>query len=453
MAVDLVVRNGVVVTPETTVEGGVAIEDGIIVAVGSALPDGEKELDAQGNYIFPGLLDPHVHFRDPGLTYKEDFTTGSTAAVYGGVTSVLDMPNVKPITSTPEQILHREKLLEDKSYVDIMLVGVVVQENPDQIIPMAKAGAIGFKVFLGSTIGNIPPPDDGVLLDALGYVAETGLRIGFHAENDQILQHRIRQLKAAGRTDPLAHLESRPAVAEAESIQRMALFAKYTGAKIHIYHLSSKDGMELIAEYKDKGIDITTETGPHYMFLSDKDYAEMGPVIRMNPPVRSKEHGEALWQGILDGRVDFIADDHSPHTEEEKMRDNIWEAISGFLGVETLMQVTYSESVVKRDMSVNHFVKVCSENGARVWHCYPQKGALLPGSDGDITVFDPNRTWQIDRHQLHSKNRVTPWHLWEGQGLPVGTIVRGQVMMWDREFVAERPGGKLVRPSVNGVGT
>ena len=449
MAIDLVVRNGVVVTPTNSFEGGVAIDDGIIVAVGqdSDLPDAENILDAGGSYIFPGLLDPHVHFRDPGLTYKEDFTTGSTAAVFGGITSVLDMPNVKPITADPEQILLREQLIHEKAYCDIMLVGVVVQNNPDQIIPMAKAGAIGFKIFLGSTIGNIPAPDDGVLVDALGHVAETGLRIGFHAENDQILQHRTRQLIAAGRTDARAFVESRPAICEAESIQRMALFAKYTGTKIHIYHLSSKDGLDMIEEHRKKGIDITTETGPHYMYLSVEDMDEFGVVMRMNPPVRSKEHGAALWEGVLDGRVNFIADDHSPHTEEEKMK-GIWEAISGFVGVETLMQVMWSEGVVKRGMSVNHFVRVCSENGARAWDCYPQKGSLEVGTDGDLTIFDPNRKWQIDRQELHSKGKVTPWHLWEGEGMPVGTIVRGNVAMWDRQFKADQPFGRLIRPNI-----
>ena len=448
MAVDLVVRNGIVVTPTNTFEGGVAIDDGIIVAVGkdNVLPDAENILNAGGSYIFPGLMDPHVHYRDPGLTYKEDFTTGSTAAVYGGITSVLDMPNVKPITADPEQILYREKLIQEKAYCDIMLVGVVVQDNPHQIIPMAKAGAIGFKIFLGSTIGNIPAPDDGVLVDALGYVAETGLRIGFHAENDQILKHRTRQLMEAGRIDARAFVESRPAICEAESIQRMGLFAKYTGTKIHIYHLSSADGLDMIEEHRKKGVDITTETGPHYMFLSEEDMDEYGTVLRMNPPVRSKEHGLALWEGVMDGRVNFIADDHSPHAEEEKMK-GIWEAISGFVGVETLMQVMWSEGVVKRGMPVNHFVKMCSENGARAWDCYPQKGSLQVGSDGDLTIFDPNRKWQIDRQKLHSKGKVTPWHLWEGEGMPVGTIVRGNVMMWDRQFTADRPIGRLIRPN------
>lgn len=449
MAVDLVVRNGVVVTPTNTFEGGVAVDDGIIVAVGQdgVLPDAERVLDAAGNYIFPGLIDPHVHWRDPGLTYKEDFTSGSTAAVYGGITSVLDMPNVKPITDRPEQIFLREKLLEEKSYTDIMLVGVVVQENVHQIIPMAKAGAIGFKIFLGTTIGAIPAPDDGRIVDALANVAETGLRIGFHAENNQIVEHRTQQLIEAGRTDARAFVESRPAICEAEAIQRMALFAKYTGAKIHIYHLSSKDGRDMIVEHRDQGVDITTETGPHYLFLSAEDMDEMGPVLRVNPPVRSKEHGSALWEGILDGRIDFIADDHAPHAEEEKMNPDIWQAISGFVGVETLMQVMFSEAVLQRGMSVNHFVRICSENGARAWNCYPQKGSLQVGSDGDLTIFDPGRKWLIDRHQLHSKGKVTPWHGWQGTGLPVGTIVRGQVQMWDRQFTAKRPGGQLIRPN------
>ena len=380
------------------------------------------------------------------LTYKEDFTTGTTSAVYGGITSVLDMPNVRPITGNPEQILYREKLIQEKAYCDVMLVGVVVQDNIDQIVPMAKAGAIGFKIFLGSTSGGLSQPDDGALVDALGYVAETGLRIGFHAENDEILQHRTRQLMAAGRTDGRAFVESRPAVCEAESIQRMALFAKYTGTKIHIFHLSSKDGLEMIEEHRKKGVNITTETGPHYLFLTKEDMDEYGTVLRVNPPVRTKEHGLALWDGVMDGRINFIADDHAPHTEEEKMK-GIWEAMSGFVGVETLMQVVWSEGVVKRGMPVNHFVRMCSENGARTWNCYPQKGSLQVGSDGDLTIFDPKRKWQVDRQKLHSKSKVTPWHLWEGEGMPVGTIVGGKVMMWDRKFVAERPVGKLIRPN------
>ena len=449
MTVDLVVRNGMVVTPTETFDGGVAIDDGVIVAVGtdSSLPDGKQVYDVAGKLITPGLIDPHVHFREPGMEYKEDFTSGSTAAVMGGVTTVLDMPNTIPTTSTAEVVQLRENLIKQKSYTDIVLVGVIVQDNIDEIKPMAAAGVVGFKVFLGATIGNIPAPDDGVLVDAMGLVAETGLRIGFHAENDLILKHRISQLQESGRTDPLAHVESRPAICEAESIQRMALYSKYTGAKIHIYHLSSKDGMEMIADYKERGWDITTETGPHYMFLSEDNMKELGPILRMNPPVRSKEHGEALWAGILDGRVDFIATDHSPHTEEEKMNDDIWKAISGFLGVETVMATMLSVGVHERGMSLNHFVKICSENAARTWDIFPRKGSLQVGTDGDLTVIDLDKEITVDRHKLHSKNHVTPWHGWTLKGVPVATILRGQIVMRDGELIVQKPGGMMVHPN------
>lgn len=449
MAVDLVVRNGVVVTSTQTFEGGVAIDGGKVAAVGrnADLPEGRQVIDVGGKHILPGLIDMHVHFREPGLTYKEDFATGSTAAVMGGVTTVLDMPNTKPITSTPEVVAMREQLIAEKAFCDIVLVGVVVQENVDQIKPMAAAGVVGFKVFLGSTIGNIPAPDDGMLVDALKEVAATGRRIGFHAENDQILKHLTAKLQAAGRTDPMAFLESRPAICEAESIQRMGLFARYTGARIHIYHLSSKDGAMMVREWRDKGIDITTETGPHYMFLNAEKYMDKLNVrMRMNPPVRTSEHGDYLYQSILDGTVNMIATDHSPHTREEKLNPDIWKATSGFTGVETVMPLMLSEAVNKRGMSLNHFVKICSENPAKTWDVWPRKGSLNVGSDGDLTIVDLNKEWTVDETKLHSKNNVTPWHGWSGKGMPVMTIVRGQTMMKNGEFVAQKAHGQMIRP-------
>jgi dihydroorotase (multifunctional complex type) len=247
----------------------------------------------------------------------------------------------------------------------------------------------------------------------------------------------------------MAFLESRPAICEAESIQRMALFARYTGARIHIYHLSSKDGAMMVREWKDKGVDITTETGPHYMFLHAEKYMnDLGVRMRMNPPVRTSEHGEYLYQSILNGTVDMIATDHSPHTAEEKLNPDIWKAISGFTGVETVMPLMLSEAVNKRQMSINHFVKICSENPAKVWNVWPRKGSLHVGTDGDLTVIDLNQAWTIDASKLHSKNNITPWDGWSGTGKPVMTIVRGQVVMRDGELVAAQPCGQMVRPLI-----
>ncbi|MFQ5342042.1 MAG: allantoinase AllB [Anaerolineae bacterium] len=449
MPVDLVVTDGIVVTSTAMFAGGVAVDDGVIVAVGQGggLPEGRQVLRAGGNYILPGLIDPHVHFRDPGLTYKEDYSTGSMAALMGGVTTVLDMPNVLPPMSTAERVRERRHLIESKSYVDVMLVGVIVQDNLDEIEPMARAGVVGFKVFLGSTVGGIPAPDDGALLDAMSAVAETGRRVGFHAENDAIIQRRTQQVRAQGCTDLLAHLESRPALAEAEAIHRIALFAAQTGAKVHIFHLSSRDGLQVVAGRRAGGLDVTAETGPRYLFLDARELAALGPVLKMNPPIRTREHGEALYRGLLEGVIDFIASDHAPHTEDEKMKDSIWEAMAGFVGVETMMQVMLSEAVNKRGMPLTQFVRVGSENAARAWGVYPRKGSLQVGADADITIVDLDARWRIDRGRLHSKTRVTPWHGFTGVGKPITTIVRGQVLEREGVFTRGKPQGKLVGPA------
>lgn len=457
MPVDLLIVNGTIVTSTEMYAGGVAIDDGLIVAVGEerGLPGGLQVLDAGGNYILPGLIDPHVHFREPGLTYKEDYASGSLAALAGGVTTVLDMPNVVPPTSDAERVRERQRLIETKSYVDVMLVGVLLQDNVNQIHPMADAGVVGYKVFLGNTVGGIPAPNDGVLLDAISRVAETGRRVGFHAENDAIVQHRMRQLRSRGRTDLLAHLESRPAIAEAEAVQRIGLFARHTGAKTHVYHLSSRDGLQAVLAARNLGVDMTTETGPRYMFLDAHELQSLGSVLKINPPVRTHPHGEALYEGLRRGDVDFVASDHAPHTGEEKGCDNtgeekgcdnIWDAMAGFAGVETIMPVMLSEAVVKRALPLTHFVRLCSENAARAWGVYPQKGSLEVGTDADITVVDLGATWAIEQGRLHSKSRVTPWDGYSGVGKPVTTIVRGRILMRDGVLTGGGPAGRLVQP-------
>lgn len=236
-SVDLIVKNGTVVTSDATFKADLAIRDGRFVAIaepGSLNLDANEVYDASGKYVLPGVIDGHVHFREPGLEYKEDFGSGSRAAVAGGVTMVLDMPNTKPATDNVEHVELKRKLAEEKAHCDFGILGLVVQENVDDLVPMAHAGVVGYKCFLGETIGNIPAPDDGMLLESFREIASVGLRVGFHAENNEIMQHLIRKIKASGRTDALAHVDSRPALAEVESIQRMGLFAKHVGTKVHI---------------------------------------------------------------------------------------------------------------------------------------------------------------------------------------------------------------------------
>jgi allantoinase len=454
MSADLVIKNGWVVTPEATFKGGVAIKDERFVAIGTddTLPQGKEEIDVKGRHILSGLIDGHVHFREPGLGYKEDFTTGSTAAVCGGITMVMDMPNVNPPTADAEKVKEKIKFAEGKFLSDYAFFGVVVQTNADQILPMKEAGVIGYKIFFGETIGNLPFPDDGMCLEVFDYIAKSKLPVGIHAENRQIMAYYTNKLKSEGKNDPVYWEASRPDICESESVHHAIFFAETFKTKLHVYHMSYKQAAWLVRDAKARGLRVTAETGPHYLLREPKDMAQVGPLLKMNPPVRTKDHAEVLWDGLLKGYVDSIATDHSPHTLEEKGCDiggkltkpAIWDCISGFCGVETGVPLMLTE-VNKGRMTLNHYVKVASENPAKVWQIYPKKGAIRLGSDGDVTVVDMDKEGTVDVNKLHSKNKPSPWHGWKVKGMPVYTIVRGHVQMREGEPVG-KPVGKLQRP-------
>jgi dihydroorotase len=296
---------------------------------------------------------------------------------------------------------------------------------------------------MGATVGGVPAPDDGGMIRTFQLVSETGLRIGVHAENNPIMDYFTEKLKAEGRTDPLAHVEARPNVAEAEAIQRAILFAAETGCKLHIYHMSSKDGVQLLKAAKERGVDVSAETCPHYLLLDSSYMKKVGSILKMNPPVRSAENGEALWKGLSDGTVEVIATDHSPHTLEEKTNDNIWEAIPGFTGVETSVPLMLTQ-VNEGRLSLNAYVKLASENPARLFNLYPRKGTIQIGTDADFTIVDMEREGALSSEKLHSKTKVTPFDGWKVKGVPIYTIVRGKVVMKEGEIVG-KPQGEHIK--------
>src|SRR5579864_8983284 len=324
MAVDLIIKNGTVVSTAASYRGHVLIKDGKVLEmrVRDDLPDAKRTIDATGLHVLPGLIDPHVHFRVPGLDYKEDFDTGSQGAAAGGITTIIDIPNVIPPTSNVEGFHAKVACAKGISYVDYGIYAVIIEGNSKEILPLAEAGVVGYKIFLGETVGNIPAPQDGEIIDAWRIMAQTGLRCGVHAEDNGIILYLRKKLQAQGRRDPLAHLESRPPVAEAEAISRAILFAREAKSKLMIYHMSAAEGVDLVRRGKDSGVDVTGETTPHYLLMEGQDMVRMnlGSMLKINPPVRSREHAEALWRGLLDGTIEVIGTDHSPHTRDEKMR-------------------------------------------------------------------------------------------------------------------------------------
>ncbi len=452
MPVDLIVKGGTIVTPLAHRRGHVLIHNGKIVEimVGDVLPQSREVIDATGLHVLPGLIDPHVHFRAPGLEHKEDFETGSQAAACGGITTVLDMPNTVPPTSTIEGFEAKAACAQGRSYVDYGLYAVIVEGNLDQVLPLADAGVVGYKIFLGETVGKLPAPSDGEIIDTWRVMARTGLRCGVHAEDNGIILYLRKKLQAQGRKDPLAHVESRPSVAEAEAISRAILFAREAGSRLAILHMSAAEGVELVRRAKESGVDVIAETAPHYLLLEAEDMVQMGlgTLMKMNPPIRARAHGEALWRGLLDGTIDVIGTDHSPHTPEEKLAaapmGDIWQAMAGMVGVETGVPLMLTQVNAGR-LSLTRYVEVAAEGPARAWNLWPRKGNLGRGADGDLTIVDLGREGVIDRSKLHSKSKVTPFHGFRVKGLPVYTIVRGHMVMKHGELYGN-PIGQLLRP-------
>ena len=441
MIADLVIRGGTVVSPDGAFAASVAIKDGMVIAVGaeSAMPPTQETLDAAGMHVLPGAIDVHVHFRDPGYPHKEDFESGTAAAAYGGVTTVFDMPNTIPPTGTAEVLAAKHRIASAKAHVDYGLYGLLGEDTIANVPALVEGGVIGFKLYMGNTFGKIPSPSTGATLEAFEVVAPTGKRISLHAETNSVMERRETRLRQAGRTDALAHIASRPAVVAVEAVSRAAILAEWTGARIHILHISSAEELRPLREAKARGVDITGETGPHYLMLSTDDYARLGGVIRVNPPVREARNQEPLWAALADGTIDMVATDHAPHTPEEKTRNDIWTVDCGFPGVETQMPLMLT-AVNEGRMSISDYVLLSAANPAKIWGLYPRKGVIQPGADADIAIVDLARGWTIEDAKLQSRSKITPWNGVRVKGLPIHTLVRGRFVMRDRALISETKG-------------
>jgi len=441
MHYDLIIKNGTLVTSEQSFLGDVAVKDGKIVFAGKteSSDTADEVYDAKGKHILPGLIDAHVHFRDPGLTEKEDFESGSIAAAFGGITTVADMPNVIPVTSTVERFNEKTNIAKEKSYVDFALFALLTEDNPGEMEGLKKAGAVGFKVFLGTSTGDIAVPSPGVLKEQMKKAAGLGLRVGFHAETSE-LNSRYTQICKKRDDAPLGVLlaDARPVESETLAIKTAISYARDTGAKIHIHHITSTDGVLLAQEARKGGIDLTSETCPHYLFLG------IEKANKVYPPIRGESHRKGLRDAIKKNIIDIIASDHAPHTAEEKALP-LWEAPAGLCGVETLVPLLLNE-VNKGSLSLCDIVRLASEMPAKVWGIYPQKGSLLPGTDADFTVVDMKIKKKISINELHSKSKTSPYDGEEIQGVVVATIVRGKFVVKNDRLTGKKGGGVLISP-------
>lgn len=459
MEVDLVITGGTVVTAKGRSRLGLAIRNGKIVAIGrdDALPQSRERLDAKGLYVIPGLIDPHVHVRDPGKIEREDFYTATAAAAAGGITTILEMPIASPPVNSAQALRARNEAVKQKALIDYAFYGGAAGDNLEEIESMAEAGVVAFKTFRTaaprgreSEFVGLSCPDSGDFLRALQRVALTGLVAAVHAEEEQILQRLAKDGEARYISGPLSHARNRPEVVEVASVAQSLALARAAGARIHFVHCSSPQSLELIRHARKNGVQVTAETCPQYLFLSERDLERHGPFAKCNPPLRSVAVVEEMWQRVQQGDVDVIGTDHSPFLVEEKAP--YWEVIErampGFPGLEALLPLMLT-AVCQGRLSFEKMIALTSENVARIFGLLPQKGMIEVGYDADLTLIDLQYKGKIDISKWHSKARETA-KVWDGhpiQGKLIATLVRGKLVARENEIVAKSGWGEFIRSS------
>ena len=465
----LLVKNGSVVTPEGVQDLDILCEDGKIAALldrGVNL-DADEVVDASGQIVFPGFIDPHVHSRDPGLTEKEDFAHSTLGALLGGVTTILEMPNAVPPVDSVE-VFHQRKAQHEKvAWVDFGLWGMSIgEENLQDLGPLVEAGVVAVKIFWGYAlrkdtrqlvynIGDVPienvilPPNNGTVLRVFKEMAKAGGLLAAHCEDRDIL---------ATSEEDLGHpiesyqdlLDARPDTAESTAIATGAEFSRVTGGRFHVVHMASAKAIDVVRAAQANGVHITAETCPQYLTLSDEDYERIGPMLKVYPPVRTMADQEALWEALADGTISSIGSDHAPHTVEEKSQGLATQPAGG-VGCETFGPVL-ADAVLKRNFSLERFAEVVSTSTAKLYGIYPRKGVIRPGSDADLTIVDPHATWTIKEEELVAKQPTSAWKGFDLTGIPTTVVLRGEVAMKDRKPVGTHR-GRFVRADHSSTGT
>ncbi len=432
---DLIIRGGQVVTPEGVVRADIGVTAGRISAIGDVpVGAGAEEIDAGGLHVLPGVIDAHVHFREPGLTQKEDFETGSRAAVLGGVTAVFEMPNSAPATVSAELLADKVSRARGRMACDYAFYIGGTSDNAGHLGELERLpGCAGVKIFMGASTGSLLLADEDGLTRAL---ASGTRRISFHAEDEERLQQR-KALALAGR--PETHPVWRDAACARLAGERLMRLARAAGRKVHVLHATTADEMPIYAANKDIA---TVEVTVNHLSLTAPDcYERLGTYAQMNPPVREKAHQDALWQAVRDGTIDAIGSDHAPHLPSEKEAPYP-QSPSGMPGVQTLVPMMLSHVAAGR-LSLERMVQLTSAGPAWIYGI-EGKGLIAPDFDADFTIVDLKAKRVIRNADMASRCGWTQFDGFEATGWPVMTVVRGQVVMRDGGVVGA-PRGEAVR--------
>jgi allantoinase len=432
---DLIIRGGTIVTAREVTRADIAVSAGTITTVGSELNlTATYEIDATGLHVFPGGIDSHVHFNEPGRTEWETIANGSAALAAGGYTAYIDMPlNNLPVTVDAAAFDLKLEAAQRSSLVDFGFWGGLVPDNLDRLDELVARGVIGFKAFMcPSGIDEFPAADERALRLGMERIAASGSVLLVHAEDPEILDARAREATGRGAQD---FLRSRPPDAELHAIARAIVLARETGCRLHIVHVSTAGGVEMIAEARGRGVDVTGETCPHYLLYVEDDLERLGGIGKCSPPFRTEEDRDQLWEALIDGRLAMVVSDHSPSTLELKQGDDFFQMWGGISGCQSTRQLLLANNVI----GLPTVAAVTSTNVARRFGLV-DKGDVAPGFDADLWLVDLSHEDVVRNEDLLYRNRYSAHEGQPIRGRTVCTMVRGRRVYADGE-----PAGRLIR--------
>ncbi|OPX43626.1 allantoinase [Ruminiclostridium hungatei] len=449
---DLLITGAVIVNADGIKKGSIAVKAGKVAGTLKEHETAEavETLNIEGKYIFPGFIDCHVHFNEPGYTWRENFETGSQAAALGGVTTVVDMPMLnKPAVMDAEAFAGKLALIEGRSAVDFGFWGALINSNMKmkKLEELNKCGVLAFKCFMCDPGEDYTSLNDEEIHSALSILKKFGGLAGFHCEDDEIVRRLTLNKLENGQLSRMDYLESRPVEAELKATKDLIRLAESTGAKVHICHVSHPAVAEEIRLAKRRGIKITSETCLHYLVFNEETLLEKGMLYKCSPPLRKKADSEALWSYVCDGTIDLICSDHSPATEKEKEEGELgaFGAWGGISGVQTTVQGLYHLVVNSRGESPCMVARLMSQRPAEIFSVYGRKGRIQEGFDADFTVIDPQVEWEITAEDLKYKNRISAFTGLKGKGKPVLTVVRGKIVSRQGELTGSSHGRLVTR--------
>jgi dihydroorotase (multifunctional complex type) len=442
--VDSVLTNAKAYQNGRIIDCCIAIEEGKIAKIGreTHMPNADEKTDLHNLLVLPGLIDEHVHLRDEGRSYKEDFFSGTGAAAAGGFTTVLDMPNNEPVTMSEKSIQNRMLLASRKILVNVGFYSEFPR-NIAEINKIVEKGAVGFKFFMGNQVGGLDVDDDRTIEEVVKEVAKLNVPMAVHAEDRSMLTANENKLKQEKKTRPAEFLRAHTEAVELKAIQRLLKVSEGTGAHLHFCHISSKEGLEVIAEAKRSERKVSCEVTPNHLLLTSDDVARIGSMAIMAPPLRDKTHRDALWKGIENGTIDTVGSDHAPHTLEEKNASSIWDVKVGIPGLETTLPLMITLVRQKR-LCIDQVVRVLAEKPAEIFGL-TDRGRVEKGKNADLTIVDYKAQFKIDSSKFKSKAKFSPYNGWEVYGKPTKTIVNGKMVFSEGEIVANGGVGLIVR--------